>query len=66
MAWFSLAIVTKNAEVIVKFAKTRLCGMRTGDALGDTPWKDVEGAFLAEVKSSAYGDLGTRPTRRVS
>ncbi len=41
---------------IVKPATTRLCGLWAGNALGDTPWKDVEGALLAEVKSSAYGD----------
>ena len=28
--------------------------------------KDIKRAFLAEVKSSAYGDLGMRLTRRMS
>ncbi len=50
----------------LKPAITSLCGLRAGDAPGDTPWKDVRGALLAEVKSSAYGDLGRRPTRRLS
>ena len=29
-------------------------------------WKDIQRALLAEVKSSAYGDLDMRPTRRMS
>ncbi len=41
-------------------------GLGAGDAPGDTPWKDIKGALLAEVKSSAYGDLDRRPTRRLS
>ena len=52
--------------VVVKLAIIRLCGLWPGDSPGDTPWKDVEGALLAEVKSSAYGDLDRRPTRRLS
>ena len=51
---------------IVKPAITRRCGQRAGDAPGDTPWKDVEGALLAEVKSSAYGDLDRRASPRLS
>ena len=51
---------------VVKLGITRLCGLWAGDAPGDTPWKDVEGAFLAEVKSSAYGDLDRRASPRLS
>ena len=60
--------MTLNTDIVsfVQPAITRLCGRWAGTRLGDTPWKDVEGALLAEVKSSAYGDLGRRPTRRLS
>ena len=44
----------------------RLCGLWAGPGLGDPPWKDIRGALLAEVKSSAYGDLDRRPKRRLS
>ncbi len=40
--------------------------LRAAAGPGDPPWKDIRGAFLAEVKSSAYGDLDRRPTRRLS
>ena len=51
---------------VVKPDITRLCGLWPGDAPGDTPWKDIQGALLAEVKSSAYGDLDRRATPRLS
>ena len=47
---------------------TKQCAWQPQEALeraaGD--WKDIRRALLAEVKSSAYGDLGMRPTRRMS
>ena len=62
----SVNIILQTLSVIVKPAKTRLCGLWPGDAPGDTPWKDVKGALLAEVKSSAYGDLDRRASPRLS
>ena len=39
-------------------------GRNLEPAAGDG--KDIKRAHLAEVKSSAYADLGMRPTRRMS
>jgi len=46
---------------LLKLFIVRLCTWRNGFAGWNILWKDVKGALLTEVKSSAYEDLGAKP-----